>query len=877
MLFVVVGLAVYWSLLHRSHDTMREQVRADTQRLAGQTAEALSLQMDTVVRQLDYFTQYLGWLWEQGDIATFNDSASVAVRTLPTDALAQVAIADAQGDILYSNLSYTGVKSSQPPVSIADREHFKVHAEANAPFLFISDPIKGRISQQWTIQFTRGLWKDGEFRGVIVLAVSAEYLATALKAIFPDQADAASLVKSDGTYLARSYHLSDVLGKSLPSSRPFIQRPEQDMGSYEAVAEIDQTQRFYSWRRVDGQPLVILVGADAQKAMSLTEEAIENSRWQSGAGSSLLLLACLSLAWLWTQRSMRSAQLQSVADALRASEARFRVTLDVVKDGLWKYDHLAGTVQWDARILNMLGYGDDYHNPSMDALSALIHPADLVRLQGMPVPDPGSAAVMNVEFRLRKADGRWLWVRARGGVIESTPDGSPLFSVGTLSDISEQVAEDQLRDALLNRSAAAILLVSPDRRIVDANEQFSSIFLKPGQNLNALDLHDLHVNADDCQQLASAYTAVKANGHYRGEYPFKDAEGHIRWFDIHAVLQNPEDPESNVIWTWIDITSRHRADAALAIETTRLNTVLKCYPGGVLIQDADNCVVFANTSWPKLLGVDIPESALVGIHDSELRERVGPQVSAWLRARPPCEGKELRRSHEVTTDQDRHLEIDHIEIRLDEQYFGSLFLVRDITSRKKHELELAQLASTDALTALPNRRSFMQSLDALHSRAVELGKEAGVVMMLDIDRFKRVNDTYGHAVGDIVLQRVSQAIRAAIRSADIPGRVGGEEFAVLQPNISLSDGLIVAERIRRQVENTCIDVDGTEIRVTISIGVSSVCEAYSAEMALQQADTALYTAKSSGRNRVCLWEPGQEQGGAVNQQPVESAAGQPQR
>lgn len=801
----------------------------------------------------------------QGNADIFNEAASVAMRTLPPDALSQVAITDANGKVLYSSLGEgSSVNRRELTVFISDREHFQVHTRADKPFLFISQPIKGRISQKWTIQFTRGLWHDGQFQGVIVLAVSADYLTTALKAIFPDQTDAASLIKNDGTYLARSYQLADVLGKNLPKSRPFFQHPELGHGTYEAVADVDKVRRFYNWRRVDDYPLVILVGLGAEKSMAVTNEAIDDSHWQSGLGSALLLLAGLIVAWLWAQRSMHSTQLQRVAEALKTSKAQLRITLDAVRDGMWTFDHTTDTAEWDGRIRNMLGYGDGdgdgCGSPSAQGLLSMVHPADLKQVTLATTQTFGrhSDQVMNLEFRLRKADARWLWVRARGRVIKWNADGVPLRSVGTLSDISEQVADAHLRNALLNRSAAAILLVSPDRRIVDANAQFAAIFLKPEQNLKDLNLRDIHIDQVHWDNLGGSYAAVKEKGLLRLEYPFTDADGNVRWFDTHAVLQDPDDPQSNIIWTWIDITSRHEADAALAVETQRLNTLLECFPGGVLIEDAQGTVIFVNGFWPHLLGLEMPAATLQGKHDNELRDRVGPKVSGWLRSHQPGHSAESRRSHEVTTDAGRHLEIDHVEIRQHQQYLGSVWLVRDITERKLHELELAQLASTDMLTLLPNRRSFMQSLNTLYDEALAVQQTVGTIMMLDIDHFKRVNDTYGHAIGDVVLQHIAGAMKAALRISDVPGRLGGEEFAILLPHTSLPDGLVIAERIRQSVEQTTIYASGNEIRITISIGVSVVCPDYTPDEALQQADDVLYVAKKSGRNRVCLWQETEE-------------------
>lgn len=359
------------------------------------------------------------------------------------------------GNIRYSRLDDGSVSLAvEPPVSIRDRAHFLVHLEADRSLFYISSSVQGRISKQWTIQFTRGIWRDDQFLGVIVLSVSAEHLAIALKEIFPNPSDAASLINSDGTYLARSYYLAEVLGKTLPASRPFIQYPDLDRGLYEVVADVDKTDRLYSWQRVPDYPLVILVGLSSRETMALTDEAISDSHWQSGLGSGLLLLSGLCLAWLWALRNRQAYKLQQTANALKGSEARLRLTLDAVRDGLWEYDHTTKTARLSSRTLEMLGYGSDCAQLPIYRLLRLVHPADLKRFkrEATPLLTAGSARTQTQELRLRQKQGGWLWVLARGKVVSWLDNGAPLRSMGTLTDINTQMTDLRLREALLNRS-----------------------------------------------------------------------------------------------------------------------------------------------------------------------------------------------------------------------------------------------------------------------------------------------------------------------------------------------------------------------------------------------------------------------------------------
>lgn len=159
---------------------------------------------------------------------------------------------------------------------------------------------------------------------------------------------------------------------------------------------------------------------------------------------------------------------------------------------------------------------------------------------------------------------------------------------------------------------------------------------------------------------------------------------------------------------------------------------------------------------------------------------------------------------------------------------------------------------TDPLTGLPNRRHCMDRLDA-EWKAFARNEAPFAVIMLDIDRFKAVNDNHGHDVGDEVLQATSRAITGALRGEDEAFRLGGEEFMVLCRNARESDGAMVAERIRRAVEGNIVDSPGFEKAVTVSLGVAGARSGVESLMALlKAADEAVYQAKNAGRNRVQL-------------------------
>jgi diguanylate cyclase (GGDEF)-like protein len=164
--------------------------------------------------------------------------------------------------------------------------------------------------------------------------------------------------------------------------------------------------------------------------------------------------------------------------------------------------------------------------------------------------------------------------------------------------------------------------------------------------------------------------------------------------------------------------------------------------------------------------------------------------------------------------------------------------------------ELKSRARTDELTALPNFRAFRERIDAELERADRYPGRFGV-LVLDLDRFKKYNDTYGHLAGNEALRRVAQTIRETVRTVDFPARYGGEEFAVVLPQVDAASALMIAERIRANIEKLPAPADGAV--VTVSIGAAIYPDdGNDREVLFRAADERLYEAKRAGRNRVVV-------------------------
>jgi len=174
----------------------------------------------------------------------------------------------------------------------------------------------------------------------------------------------------------------------------------------------------------------------------------------------------------------------------------------------------------------------------------------------------------------------------------------------------------------------------------------------------------------------------------------------------------------------------------------------------------------------------------------------------------------------------------------------------DVTKQRTLENELRRLATTDPLTGASNRRSFMNQATQEFSRGHRYDNPM-TMLTLDIDHFKKINDTFGHMVGDEILKILVATCKDTLRATDIFARMGGEEFSAILPQTDIKAARLTSERLRKAVEDHCLATEGGEVCYTISIGLSQLTpEDVSIEDIMRRADDALYKAKNSGRNRV---------------------------
>lgn len=311
---------------------------------------------------------------------------------------------------------------------------------------------------------------------------------------------------------------------------------------------------------------------------------------------------------------------------------------------------------------------------------------------------------------------------------------------------------------------------------------------------------------------------------------------------------------AGVVWLWAMARVRRAvAEGETLRNQRRLEFITNTAQDAITLVDSQDRVQFWNLAAERLFGYRREEALGQSLHHlvtpSEQLPAVdkGMEVFGQTGQGPILEG---RREVLARRKDGSHFpaELSASAFSLDGQWYAA-GSVRDITEHKQNEEALKRLANTDGLTGVLNRRRFMELSRQEVARSHRYGGPLSLIM-LDVDHFKAVNDSYGHEVGDEVLVSLSQVCRQVLRQVDLFGRVGGEEFMALLPETGLEGAAMVAERLRTALAAHAVSVSKPEVRVTISLGVAQLSPETHLSDLMRLADDAMYQAKQNGRNRV---------------------------
>jgi diguanylate cyclase (GGDEF)-like protein/PAS domain S-box-containing protein len=303
---------------------------------------------------------------------------------------------------------------------------------------------------------------------------------------------------------------------------------------------------------------------------------------------------------------------------------------------------------------------------------------------------------------------------------------------------------------------------------------------------------------------------------------------------------------------------KHKMELKLREREGWLGTILQSIGEGVVATDRTGCVTFMNpvaeklTGWSQQESISKPITSILHAVDEESGKLIRISIPEILSGQLPSP---LNGTVQIVNYQDKiPVELNATLIRDDKEAASGLVLVLyDLTERKRYEEKLRYNAVHDHLTELPNRTLFFDRLTMALAQAQRDSHLVGIIM-LDLDEFKKVNDTYGHNAGDRLLQGVAARLTHMFRRSDTIARLGGDEFVLLLPDLPYAEvARNVAERIVHCFQKP-FDIEGVQVAATASLGVSVFPgDGEDAETLIKNADTAMYLSKDDGRNRFSVY------------------------
>jgi diguanylate cyclase (GGDEF)-like protein/PAS domain S-box-containing protein len=551
---------------------------------------------------------------------------------------------------------------------------------------------------------------------------------------------------------------------------------------------------------------------------------------------------------------------------LRESEEFLELTGRLAGVGGWALDLVTGTLTWTTETYSIHGLDLSYR-PSVESAIDFYAPEVRPLIEAAIAVAKQSGKGWDLELPLIRADGGCIWVRSVGTVTRR--DGQPVRLVGAFQDITESVERTRaLRDAqdLVTLATNGAQIGIWDWNLETGVKIWSPLMFQIyGVRLcempATLEAWRARLHEDDRDRAAQALLDAIA-----GKQPY-DIEFRVVWDDgshhylrgAAAVTFDGSGRPIRIVGASWDVTESRVLSEALANSNELLRVTLQSIGDGVITTNGAGQLAWMNpvaeqlTGWQSDAAVGHPIRSIFNILNGDTREPVQSPVDICLAERRTSGLP----NHTILVSRqgvEYGIEDSAAPIRSKTgEILGVVLVFRDVTAQLRIAGEMSYRATHDAMTGLVNRAEVEVRMQYLLDKS-RADREQSVLLFLDLDQFKLVNDTCGHAAGDLLLKEVARLLNELTRGSDAVARLGGDEFAILLDHCSIEQAVPVAQKICDRIEHFRFAHGGQRFRIGASIGLVPIDDRWSDISGIMQAaDACCYAAKESGRNCVHIW------------------------
>lgn len=547
---------------------------------------------------------------------------------------------------------------------------------------------------------------------------------------------------------------------------------------------------------------------------------------------------------------------------LRSSE-RF---LNGANIGWWEADCVAGTMFWSDEVCRIHGVAPG-HRPKLQDGFDFIAPQARVRVAEAYARCRETGEGWDLELPFQRAGdppgAAPNWIRSVGNAERH--DGVITRIAGAVQDITEKVRAEQLRQRMTVATESGEIGIwdyEVDSGLLDWDSVMHALYgLKPGERALTYEDWLARLHPDDRAGAVGALKMSLNTGRpFATEFRIVRDDGEIRHIRASGRITTRQGdlPQRMVGANW-DITKLRRLAADLAEQHELMHTTLQSIGDAVITTDAHGRITWMNpvaeriSGWDSACAIARDSGDILQIFHQDSFEKLENPIAVCL-ATGKVTGLATQTVLRARDGQSYSIE-DTVAVIRNEHgvVLGAVMVFRDVTEQRRYANEMSYRATHDALTGLINRAEFEVRLKRVLTTAREDGSQHSL-MYIDLDQFKPVNDTCGHAVGDQLLCQVAHILKSNVRARDTVARLGGDEFALLLERCPQEQALRIGEKICGRMEEFRFCHDGRRFRIGTSIGLVTMDGSWkSTAQVMQAADTSCYLAKEGGRNRVNVW------------------------